>query len=294
VRRMTTWLDVGPPALGIAMGADADLDRGWLVRPIRVGPGLDGPPGILQGGLAATLATAAARAADPHGAPLTSVSARLHAPTPLERDLTIALRPADGVARHDVELRDADQLLVSATVELTGRDPAPAVPDLVELATGALPPQELQHTYPTCFVCGPDSPHPHALRCTFGYVRRDAVALPWLVEEALAAPTVPRAGGEVEQHVDPIVVGAALDCPGVWAATPALGDAGFAGCLLAGMEVRWYRDAPTYEPLRLVARHDELDGRKVRVRTALADEDGAVFAVASALHIAVHEVPNLG
>jgi hypothetical protein len=290
---MTTWLDAGPPALGIAIGADADLDRGWLVRPLRVGAGLDGPAGILQGGLASTVATAAARTADPFGAPLTSVVARLHAPTPLERELAIALRPADGVARHEVEIRDADTRLVSATVELAGRDPVPSVPDLVELATGSLPPQQLQHTYPTCFVCGPDNPHPHALRCTFGYVRDDAVALPWLVEEALAAPRDPRARGEFVEHVDPIVVGAALDCPGVWAATPALDAAGFAGCLLAGMEVRWYRDAPTYEPLRLVARHDELDGRKVRVRTALVDEDGTVFAVASALHIAVHEVPSL-
>jgi hypothetical protein len=291
---MTTWLDAGPPALGLAIGADADLDRGWLVRPLRVGAHLDGPAGILQGGLASTVATAAARAADPFSAPLTSVVARLHAPTPLERELTIALRPADGVARHEVEIRDAESRLVSATVELAGRDPAPSVPDLVELATGALPPQQLQHTYPICFVCGPDNPHPHALRCTFGYVRDDAVALPWLVEEALAAPRDPRARGEHVEHVDPIVVGAALDCPGVWAATPALDAAGFAGCLLAGMEVRWYRDAPTYEPLRLVARHDELDGRKVRVRTALVDEDGTVYAVASALHIAVHEVPSLG
>lgn len=291
---MTTWLAAGPPALGIAIGVDADLDRGWLVRPLRVGAALDGPAGILQGGLASTVATAAARTADPFGAPLTSVVARLHAPTPLEQELTIALRPAEGVARHEVEIRDADTRLVSATVELAGRDPAPSVPDLVELATGKLPPQQLQHTYPTCFVCGPDNPHPHALRCTFGYVRDDAVALPWLVEEALAAPRDPRARGEFVAHVDPIVVGAALDCPGVWAATPALGAAGFAGCLLAGMEVRWYRDAPIYEPLRLVARHDELDGRKVRVRTALVDEDGTVFAVASALHIAVHEVPSLG
>ncbi|MEX1177963.1 MAG: hypothetical protein WEB09_05840 [Nitriliruptor sp.] len=292
---MTTWLDAGPPALGAAVGADTSLEGGWLVRAFRAGDGLDGPPGILQGGLAATLPSVVARLSDPFGAPLTSVTARLHAPTPLGRQLQAALRPADGVARHEVQLRDGDQLLVSATVELAGRDRPPAVPDLVELALCELPPQRHQRTYPRCFVCGPDSPHPHALRCTYGYVRDDAVALPWLAEEALGAAPVARRGGRDEAPVviDPVVVGAALDCPGVWAATPALTDAGFAGCLLAGMEVRWYRDAPTYEPLRLVARHDELDGRKVRVRTALIDEDGAVYAVASALHIAVHEVPSL-
>ncbi|MEX1162200.1 MAG: hotdog fold domain-containing protein [Nitriliruptor sp.] len=291
---MTTWIPAGPPALGAAVGADATPEGGWLVRPFRAGPGLDGPPGILQGGLAATLPSVVARLSDPFGAPLTSVTARLHAPTPLERELRFALRPADGVARHEVQLRDGDQLLVSATVELAGRDRAPAVPDLVELALGELPPQQHQRTYPRCFVCGPDSPHPHALRCTYGHVRDDAVALPWLAEEDLAtAPDPRRRHDEGPGTIDPVVVGAALDCPGVWAATPALTGAGYAGCLLAGMEVRWYRDAPAYEPLRLVARHDELDGRKVRVRTALIDEDGLVHAVASALHIAVAEVPSL-
>jgi hypothetical protein len=288
-------MPAGPPALGIAVGADEASDRGWLVRAFRAGPGLDGPPGILQGGLASTVAGVVAGLADPFGAPLTSVTARLHAPTPLERDLLIALRPADGVARYEVELRDADRVLVSATVELAGRDPAPGVPDLTELAIGALPPQQDQHVFPTCFVCGPDCTHPHALRRTFGYVRDDAVALPWLADDALAAPSLDRVTDHLDAPgvIDPLLVGAVLDCPGVWAAMPTVQEAGYTGCVLAGFEVRHYRDAPTFEPLRLVARFDELDGRKVRARTALADEDGALYAVASALHITVAEVPSL-
>lgn len=275
---------MGPPALGVRLGADADVEGGWLTRPFRAEPGLDGPAGILQGGLASAVPTAAARLADPFGAPLTSVTSRLHAPTPLGVDLTMALRPADGVARHDVELRDGDRLLVSATVELAGRDPVPSIPDLAELATRPLPELTLHDEYPECFVCGPDNPHPHAQRCAMGHVGHDAVVLPWLVDD-LAEPDRP--------VVDPILVAAVLDCPGVWAATPTLTDAGFAGCLLGGMEVRWYREAPAYDVLRLAARFDGLEGRKVRVRTALLDEEGLVYAVASALHIAVHEVPTL-
>jgi hypothetical protein len=282
---MTTWLPVGPPALGMTVGADADLDGGWLVRPFRAGAHLDGPRGILQGGLATAVPTAAAQLADRHGAPLTSVTARLHAPTPLEADLQLALRPADGVARHEVQLRDGERLLVSATVELTGRDAPPDVPDLAELATGPVPELTVHDEYPDCFVCGPANPHPHAQRCGFGHVGHDAVVLPWLVEDELATPA---------QTIDPVLVSAILDCPGVWAATPTLTDAGFHGCLLAGMEVRWYREAPAYEVLRIGARLDQMDGRKVRVRTALLDEDGQVYAVAAALHIAVTEVPALG
>lgn len=281
---MTTWLPVGPPALAIAIGADADLDGGWLVRPFRAGAGLDGPDGILQGGLATVVTTAAARLADPFGAPLTSVTSRLHAPTPLEADLTIALRPADGVARHEVELRHGDRVLVSSTVELAGRDQAPSVPDLAELARGPIPELILHDEYPHCFVCGPDNTHPHAQRCAMGHVGHSAVVLPWLVDDELAEPG---------PSVDPVLVAAVLDCPGVWAATPTLTEAGFVGCLLGGMEVRWYRDAPAYEALRIAARFDEMDGRKIRVRTALFDEDGMVYAVASALHIAVTEVPAL-
>jgi hypothetical protein len=208
----------------------------------------------------------------------------LHAPAPLEQDLTVALRPADGVARHEVELRSDEQLLVSAVVEHAGRDQAPAIPDLAELALGPLPELVLHDEYPHCFVCGPESAHPHAQRCAFGHVGDDAVVLPWLVDDALADPG---------PTIDPVLVAAVLDCPGVWAATPTLLESGFAGCLLGGMEVRWYRDAPVFEVLRLAARFDGLDGRKVRVRTALLDEDGLVYAVASALHVAVTEVPSL-
>lgn len=254
------------------------------MRPFRVGAGLDGPDGILQGGLASAVATAAARLADPFGAPLTSVVSRLHAPTPLATDLTMALRPADGAARHDVELRQGDRLLVSSTVELAGRDPAPAVPDLAELADVPLPELILHDEYPHCFVCGPHSTHPHAQRCAMGHVARTAVVTPWLVDGELAEPG---------PTVDPILVSAVLDCPGVWAATPTLVEAGFVGCVLGGMEVRWYREAPIYEALRIAARLDEMDGRKIRVRTALLDDDRLVYAVASALHIAVTEVPAL-
>jgi hypothetical protein len=278
---MTTWLAAGPPALGITVGADADIDRGWLVRPLRAGAGLDGPAGILQGGLASGIPAIAARLADTFGAPLTGVDARLHAPTPLERELQLALRPGDGVARHEVQLRDDDRLLVSATVELAGHEPAPQVADLTELATVPVPPQAPQEVYPVCWVCGQRSPHQHGQRLTFGY-HGAAIVTPWLAEDALA---------DVDLVVDPLVVSAVLDCPGVWAAMPSLEADGWVGCLLGGMQIRHVKDAPAYEPLRLVAIHDSTDGRKVRVRSALVDEAGVVYALAAALHVAVREVP---
>lgn len=280
---MTTWLPAGPTALGMTVGADADVEAGWLVRPLHVPPGLDGPAGILQGGLASTVPLVAARLADAFGAPLTAIDARLYAPTPLGRDLQLALRPGHGVANHEVELRDGATRLVTATVELAGNDPAPQVADLLELASVPMPPQQTQDGFPVCWICGQEATHPQAQRCTFGY-HRGAVVLPWLAGDDLAGD---------EGVVDPLVVGAVLDCPGVWAAMPSLAREGWKGCVLAGFHLRMFRGAPTYEPLRVAARHDDTDGRKVRARTALVDEDGVVYAMASALHVAVAEVPSL-
>jgi hypothetical protein len=42
-----------------------------------------------------------------------------------------------------------------------------------------------------------------------------------------------------------------------------------------------------------VARIDDVDGRKLRARSALVDEDGVTYAVASALQISVGEIPSL-
>lgn len=282
----TTWMPAGPPALGMEVGADADVTDGWLVRSFRAAPGLDGPRGILQGGLASTVPVVAARLGDRFGAPLTRVDSRLHAPTPLGRDLQLALRPGSGgVAHHEVQLRDGDQLLVSGEVELAGHDPAPQVADLAELAHVPLPPQEPVDLYPDCWVCGASATHPHAQRCTVGR-HGEAVVVPWLAEVDLATDP----DGLL---VDPLVIGAVLDCPGVWTAIPALTADGWAGCLLAGYHLRVFADAVALEPSRLVARLDGIDGRKVRVRSALVDEEGVVQAMASAVHVAVREVPSL-
>lgn len=281
-----TWVPAGPPALGIEVGADADVTGGWLVRAFRARHGLDGPTGILQGGLASAVPLVAARLGDTFGAPLTRVESRLHAPTPLGRELQLALRPGSGgVAHHEVELRDGDQVLVTGEVELAGHEPAPQVADLAELAHVPLPPQRPVDDYPDCWVCGASATHPHAQRCTVGR-HGEAVVIPWLAETELT--TDPE-----RLTVDPLVVSGVLDCPGVWAATPALAADGWAGCLLAGYQLRMFGDPIALEPSRLVARVDAIDGRKVRVRSALLDEEGVVQAVASALHIAVRELPSL-
>lgn len=273
----------GPEALGIELGADATVVDGWLVREFHAPHGLDGPPGVLQGGLAAGVTASIARAADRFGAPLTSVDARLHAPTPLGRTLQARLRADDAPAHYLVELRDGDQLLVSARVELAGYDATPQAYDLVELASVELPDPRPQYDYPGCWVCGAEPSHPHAQRLHPRPYGRDQQVVPWVADEVL---------GDRRGMIDPLVVSAVLDCPTAWVAMPDVRDAGYSAALLGGFQLRVFRDAPVLELLRTVARLDEVDGRKLRARGALVDEDGVTYAIASAVQVAAKELPS--
>lgn len=276
-------LPVGPPELGIVLSPGSRIEDGWLVRDLHAGPGLDGPPGILQGGFAAGVSVAAAQAADRYGAPLTGFRARLLAPTPLGVDLEIAVRPTDRVATYEVQTRHAGQVLVTSEVELAGHEVGARAGDLAELAQVPLPEPRPQEVFPTCWVCGAHPRHPLGLRLHPAPFTPGIEVLAWVADDVLGPSGA----------LDPLIVAAVLDCPTQWAAYPAVRESGNAGGLLGGYEVRWYHDPPVMEPLRVVARHDGADGRKHRARSALVDEDGVIYALAAALMVAVPEIPHL-
>jgi hypothetical protein len=276
----STSLPAGPPVLGLRIGADADVVDGAVRRRLATPPHLHGPTGILQGGLAAGVLAEAARLADRFGAPLTSIDARLRRPTALDAEVTVEVRRT-AAARFDVRTLHGEDELVTGTVEFAGHDPAPRVADLVELGRVPLPRQERQDRFPDCWVCGPD--HPDGLHLLPAWHAPDLVSIPWIPDEELA---------DDRGRLHPLVVAAVLDCPTVWAARGAWEGAGYAGALLAGYHLRAFADAPFGEPLRVVARLDDVDGRKIRARAALVDEDGIVYAVASCFHLGVAEVPG--
>jgi hypothetical protein len=280
---MTTTAPLsGPAALGIEFGQAAPPDdEGWTSFRWTPPEGLDGPQGILQGGLATGITLAAARAIDPFGAPPTGLAARLFAPTPLGRELELRARPTDRAAVYEVEARDDGHPLVSAEVELAGPEPTPRSLDLLELAEVPLPDPSPKGPFQRCVVCGTDATHPHAMHLYPRWHAPDAVVIPWVCDEDLA-PT---------GTVDLLVVSAVLDCPTVWAAWDVVEARGDVGAVLASYHVTFFRDAPIMEPLRTVARMDEADGRKLRARGALVDEDGVLYATSSALHVCVPELP---
>lgn len=275
----TTSIPAGPASLDLRLGADADVVDGVVRRRLTTPAHLHGPTGVLQGGLAAGILAEAATLADRIGAPLTSIDARLRRPTPLGAELAIEVRQT-AAARFEVRtLAEADEL-VTGTVEFAGHDPIPRVADLVELGSVPIPDPVAQDRFPDCWVCGPGNPD--GLHLLPAWHAPDMVSIPWIPDDALAGD---------RGYLHPLVVAAVLDCPTVWAARAAWEDAGFAGALLAGYHVGMFADAPVGEPLRVVARLDAVDGRKIRARAALVDEDGIVYAVASAFHLGVGELP---
>lgn len=278
----------GPSGLGLTLGDDTlTTDDGWLVRDLHAAPGLDGPPGVLQGGFATGLALAVARLVDRYGAPVTSLDARLHAPTPLGRELQARARPAEAAARHHIQTLDGETLLVDAEVELAGHDPAPQVFDLAEYAEVALPEPDPRELLATCWVCGHRPTHPLAQRMLPRWHDRNTVVCPWIADDELATT-----GRGPEGTIDPVVVAAMLACPTAWASFGHVEERGDAVGLLAGYHLRFFRDAPLMEPLRVVAHCDDVDGRRLHTRGALVDDDGIVYATTSALYISVPTLPE--
>jgi hypothetical protein len=284
----------GPPDLGLRIGSPVEAG-GWTWFSMLTPSGLDGPPGVLQGGLAAGLAIDVARAVDPHRAPLHAVSARLKAPTRLDVPTVARVRPAGTVGWYEVEVWQDGQPTVVSTVELTGQDEMNDVADLVALAAGPPPPMAPDPLFSTCFVCGVDATHPLALRTPPAYVASDRLSVPWVPDERLASGTrSPSGNGTAADRVGEVselIVTAALDCPSAWATIGAAREAGYTGALLGSVRIQFAGPVEVLDPVRVTAQLDAVHGRKLQARSAVIDSDGRVLAVCDALHVAVRDLP---
>jgi hypothetical protein len=273
---------LGPEGLGLRVGAPVHAE-GWIWTSLIAPSGLDGPPGVLQGGLAAGLAIELARAIDPHGAPVHALTARLEAPTRLGVPFIGRVRQAATAGWYEVETWQDGRRTVSSTVELTGQVPLQALTDLIALAAGTPPPPAPDPLYPSCFVCGEGAEHPLALHTPPAFVGPDRLSVPWIPDERLGTG----------QHVAELVVAAALDCPSAWATVGAARSAGYVAVLLGSLHLQFAGAVEALDPVRITASMDSADGRKLRARSAVVDTDGRVLAVLDALHVAVGALPDV-
>lgn len=187
---------------------------------------------------------------------------RLLVPPPLETSL--AIRGTDpGLGLFDA----ATCVAKGVADELTLTPPKP--PSLDEAAAASRRYRGFAgHTYPRCFVCGPDRDPGDGLRI-FAGATADAiqVAAPWTPAHSLATN---------DERVRPEFVWAALDCPGGLA----FWDPGNEVAILLGeLQVEQRSDVRAGEPHIVTGWKIAHEGRKHRTGTALFDATGTCLGL---------------
>lgn len=224
----------------------------------------NGPPGSGNGGYSAGLiATAIGQ----------GVAVRLHQRIPLDRPLSIA--GGDG---ERWEVRADEELIATARLAPVEAQVPEAPPYSEALAASKHYVGFKHHSWPGCFVCGPERKRHDGL-CIFpGAIEGVSVlAAPWIPD-----PTLDNGAGKVR----PEFIWAALDCPGYFA------SAHPAPALLGEFSVHVDRLVHIDEPCVVVAWSISRDGRKHRAGTALFDEDGERCAVGVATWIEIKAMDN--
>lgn len=221
----------------------------------------NGPAESANGGYACGVFAAAARGLLPDG----EATVTLHAPVPLDTGLRVA---ADGGRAH---VWCADELL--ATVAPASARPAEPVDFLDPAAAAATGfPGHAWHPFPTCFVCGVDGDG-LALRPSPIPGRPGEFACAWRPD-----PTVAEPDGRVPAEV----AVAALDCPGGWTAIRP-GRPMVLSRMTALVAERPVVDADHV----VVARLDNIDGRRAENTATLYRADGALLGWARSVWLEV-------
>jgi hypothetical protein len=265
---------LGTEVLGVRAGAAVDHE-GWRWCLVAVPSDLDGPPGVLQGGIVTGLSVELARDLHAPGAPLHGATVRLEGPTPLGATVTARARRGERPGTVEVETWHHERRLTHAEVDLTGPASLDLAVDLGALAGQPLPVPSTEQPHPTCFACGGGSPSPLALRLRPGPVRERDIIAPWVPDARFGA------------EMGPMVLAAALDCPPAWALLDLQREAGHRHLLLGTMHLRSAAPVLAGDPVLVTAIADGRDGRKLYARSAIVDTDGRVLAMVSVIDIAV-------
>lgn len=198
------------------------------------------------------------------------VTVRLSAPPPLDTDLRLESSP------DEAKLFDGDRLLaVGRRAELALDPPAaPTFADAERASRGYLGFDG--HSFPTCFVCGPERAAGDGLRIFAGPVAgRDMVASPWVPSAGLAG-----AGATIGTEF----VWSALDCSGAFAVLP---DSDEVTIVLGELTGRITGSVAPGQRYIVAGWPLGVDGRKRYAGSAVYSEEGRPLAVARATWIEV-------
>jgi hypothetical protein len=199
------------------------------------------------------------------------VEVNLRLPPPLDRPLSLE---SDGAKAR---LLDGEQVVADANALEHLDVDVPEPPPLGEAEeAGRLYPYFEEHTFPECFVCGPDRSEGDGLRIYPGPLNgRTVMACTWTPADEFA---------DAEGHATTPIVWAALDCPsGLAAAHFEGGDGPLA--VLARLRGRLLAPIDVARPHVVVSWPLGREGRKHSAATAIFDA-GELRALADALWIA--------
>jgi hypothetical protein len=214
---------------------------------MRIAGRFNGPPGSANGGVTAGRLAAYVGAA--------AVEVTLRRPPPLDVDLRV--EASGGSAR----LLDGDVLVAEAVPSSVEVDAG--APVGVEQAAATVFPGRDRHPYPTCFVCGTE--------------RSDGLAVhPGPLGDGRVA------GVWTPASDDPVLVWAALDCPGGWAS-----DLAARPLVLGRLALERHGEVRPGEPHVVVGWTTGSEGRKVHTATALRAADGTLLALTRGTWLAV-------
>lgn len=195
----------------------------------------------------------------------TACRVRLHQPPPLNRALKVTNTNGQWL------LKDGDQLIGSAQpTELTLTPPTPPTIQQARSAEKYYR-GHTQHSFPSCFVCGPKRAEGDGLRLFCGPVEgREMVACSWQPHTGFLDDA-----GNVEEEF----IWAALDCPSYFALNSDK------TCLLGQMTAAIDKPVAGDQRLIIYAWERSIDGRKHYSAAALSTSDGEVLARAEHLWI---------
>jgi hypothetical protein len=228
-------------------------------RLLVIGRRFRGPPASGNGGY--TCGMIAAATAEP-------VEIRLMKPPPLETRLEIRDDPATG----GLQLTDGTDIVAAATPKTF--ELAVPQPPAYSRALAAVSSYEgfRVHTYPGCFVCGPERGRGDGMRIFASPIEgMDLVAAAWLPDRSLAGP---------DGKVLPEFMWAALDCPGFFAS-----GAAARGVLLGQYAAKIDRCVHVDAPCVVIGWPLGHDGRKHYTGTAVFDGFGEICGRAIATWI---------
>ena len=233
-----------------------------FTQQVTVDQRFNGPPGCGNGGYVCGLLAASLPG---------TVEVTLKEPIPLDKHL---LRKSNAVTA--AQLLDAERLLAEARVQQLRMD-VPDPPDYQAACDAATRYIGFDHhSFPHCFVCGPDRVAGDGLQIFTGPVEgKEMVAAPWCPDSTLA-----NADGLIRREF----IWAALDCPGAFAhfihASPKPVVLGRFHARVEQDLLPGERCVVTGWPL---GRHE----RKLFSGTAVFNEKGDLCAVAQAVWIAL-------